>query len=110
MTVNEGAGNALVTVARSVPTTETMTVDYATSNGTATANDYMAQRNAHLRSAGRRPDVLRPDHQRQLDEFDETFNVTLTDRAADGHSELGDGQAVVTITDDEATPPSRSTT
>src|SRR5439155_790909 len=39
-----------------------------------------------------------------IDEFDETFNVTLTDRPADGHSEIGDGQGVVTILDDDATP------
>ncbi len=103
--MNEGAGTALVTVARSIPTPEIMNVDYATSHGTATANDYVAQSGTLTFAV---TDAVKtfsvPITSDDIDEFNETFNVTLTDRAADGRSELGDGQAVVTINDDDATP------
>ena len=105
VTVNEAAGTALVTVARSISTPEIMNVDYATSHGTATANDYVAQ--SGTLTFGNQ-DAVRtftvPINSDDIDEFNETFNVTLTDRAADGRSELGDGQAVVTISDDDAVP------
>ena len=105
VTVNEAAGTALVTVARSIATPEIINVDYATSHGTATANDYVAQSGTLTFGVG---DVVRtftvPINSDGIDEFNESFNVTLTDRSADGRSELGDGQAVVTITDDDAVP------
>ena len=99
VSVNEAAGTATVTVTRSVPTTETIAVDYATSNGTATAGqDYTAQSGTlNFAPGDTTKSFTVPINGDSIDEFDETFNVTLTDRPADGHSELGDGQGVVTI-------------
>ena len=101
VTVSEAAGNAVVTVTRSVPSPKTIKVDYATSNGTATASDYTAQSGTLTFAPGDNTQSFNvPINPDTIDEFDETFNVTLTDRPADGHSELGDRQGVVTISDD----------
>src|SRR5438045_1126531 len=77
-----------------------------TSNATPTAgSDYTAQSGTlNFTPADATKSFTVPIANDNVDEFDETFNVTLTDRPADGHSELGDGLGVVTILDDDATP------
>jgi hypothetical protein len=101
--VAEGAGSATLTVSLSSASGGPVTVSYATSAGTATAGlDYTTTSGVVTFAAGQvtRPIVvpILPD---ALDEPDETFLVTLS---APGGATLGDGQATVTILDDDAAP------
>ena len=107
MTVTEGDSgtvNATFTVSLSTVSGRTVTVDYATANGTATAPaDYTAVPVTALSfSPGQTTRtvtvVVNGD---ALDEGDETFNVNLS--GASGAT-IGDGIGVGTITDDDPLP------
>ncbi len=100
VTVDEGAGTALFTVSRLVGLTTAVTVDFATSDGTAAAgNDYTAvtgQLSFALGETSRTVEVPIVD---DVDiEGDETFDVTL------GNLSIGtllDAVGTATITDND---------
>jgi chitinase len=103
-TVNEGNSgtvNATLSVTLSNPSSKTVTVDYATGGGTATAGaDYEAASGslsfAPLDETAKTLTVrVKGD---LVDEPDETFFVTL---AAPSNATLGDAQGQVTILDDD---------
>jgi hypothetical protein len=108
VTVTEGAtGNsvdAVFTVTLSAASGRTVTVDYATADGTATApGDYTAIPTTTLTfTAGQNSQqvtvVVQGD---DLDEADETFTVNLTNAA---NATIADGQGLGTITDDDDPP------
>mgnify|MGYP001275829262 CR=1 FL=1 len=96
-----GTVNADFTVSLSVPSTQTVTVQYATANGTATApGDYTA---IALTTLTFTPGVTTQPvtvvvQGDQLDELDETFNVTLSGAT---NATITDATGVGTITDDD---------
>src|SRR5205085_1055195 len=77
--VNENAGTATVTAIRTLGTTGTVTVDYATSNGTTIAgSDYTATTGTLTFAPGEASKTFTvPIIDDSLDEFDETLNLTL---------------------------------
>ena len=101
-TVGEASGTALITVRRAGNTNRSVTVDFATSNGTATAgNDYAATNGTLVFAAG---DTLRsftvPILNDSLTEGDESVILTLSHPTGGGT--LGDlCVATLTITDDD---------
>ena len=100
VTVDEGGGTAEFTVTLGLASGEAVTVDYATSNGTALAgSDYTAASGTLTFAAGdtsKTIDVTVTDD--SLGEEDEDFTVTLSNASNAG---LGDGEATGTITDNE---------
>ena len=104
VTVTEGPGAvAEFTVTLSAAATDAVTVDYATSDGTARADlDYAASSGTLAIPAGGTSGAIRvPVLDDTIDEPDETFTVTLI-RAANATIEDGDGAG--TITDDDKPP------
>ncbi|MCK6549143.1 hypothetical protein L6R52_25095 [Myxococcota bacterium] len=100
---NSGTVVATLTVTLGAASGQAVTVDWATSNGTATAGvDYVAGSGSLTFAAGTTSQTLTvaitPD---VLDELDETFNVTLSNPV---NATIADGTAIATITDDD-TPP-----
>lgn len=102
--VTEGTPNVTVTIQRVGGSGGDMTVNYATSNGTATAgSDYTATSGSVTFNAGDTTpkNVTIPIVNNTVAEGAETFNVTLTTPV--GSAPLGTpNTAVVTITDDDA--------
>ena len=103
LVVSEGAGTADFTVTLDVVSGESLTVDYATSDGTALAgSDYTAASGTLTIAAGQRQNTivvaLSDD---SLGEGDEDFTLTLSNAS---NADIGDGQATATITDNEGTP------
>ena len=103
--VNEDAGTATIQVARSGSTKESVTVDYATSNGSATAGtDYTAASGtltfaANATTASFDVPILNDN----AAEGTETVNLTLSDPSS--HAQLGaQSTAVLNILDDEGDP------
>ena len=86
-----------------------MSVDYATANGTATApGDYLGdRRNAHLPAGETTKTVTVTVNGDTLDEANETYFVNLSNPS---NATIADGQGLGTITDDDASLRSRSTT
>jgi len=104
-TVNEGAGTAAVTVRRFGDTTTPVSVNYATSDGTATAgSDYVSTSGTLTFNAGETSKTIAvPIIDDKLNEPDETFNLTLSSPTADGV--LGSpSTAVLTIADNDPPP------
>ena len=104
VTVTEGPGAvAEFTVMLSAAATDAVTVDYATSDGTARASlDYASSKGALTIPAGGTSGTIRVSVlDDTIDEPDETFAVTLS-RAANATIEDGDGTG--TITDDDKPP------
>ncbi len=101
--VGEGAGTKTVTVTLSAASSEQVTVDYATANGSAEAGtDYTATSGTLTFPAGdtsKSFDVAIMDDAR--DEPDQTFLVNL---AGPSHSLITDPQATITIVDDDELP------
>ena len=105
-TVTEGSSGtttASVTVHLDSAPTSSVSVDWATSDGTATApGDYTASSGTLSFDAGQTTATVSvpvvPD---AADEPDETFGITLS--SPHGVT-IGDGQATVTITDDDTAP------
>ena len=100
VTVDEGDGTAEFTVTLDLASGETVTVDYATADGTALAgSDYTAASGTLTFAAGdtsKTIDVLVTDD--SLGEGDEDFTVTLSSASNAG---MSDGEATGTITDNE---------
>ena len=100
---NSGSANVLVAVTLSVPSVQTVTVNYATADGTAVAPADYTTRSGTLSFA---PGVTTaqisvPVAGDTRDEVNETFTVTLSGAA---NATLADSVGVVTITDNDATP------
>ncbi|MEQ1856709.1 MAG: Calx-beta domain-containing protein [Longimicrobiales bacterium] len=99
-----GTVNAGFTVTMSVPSTQTVTVQYATANGTAAApGDYTA---IGLTTLTFNPGVTTQPvtvvvASDVLDEANETFNVNLS---SPSNATISDNQGVGTITDNDPTP------
>ena len=109
MTVTEGQSgivNANFAVTLSAPSGQTVSVGYATADGTATAgSDYIATGGDLVFNPGIISRTLTVQVTSDtLDELDETFLANLTDPA---NATIADGQGVGTITDDD-NPPSLS--
>jgi len=104
-TVGEGGGAVVITVTRAGGSDGAVSVNYATSNGTATAgSDYIATSGTLNWAAGETASktfsvTINDD---TLDEPDETVNLTLSN--ATGGATLGTSTAVLTITDNDAQP------
>ncbi|MDP2140067.1 MAG: Calx-beta domain-containing protein, partial [Gammaproteobacteria bacterium] len=99
VTVNEAAGTATFTVTRSGATGATASVDYATSNGTATAgSDYTATSGTLNFAAGETTKTftvaITNDN---VFEGSETFNITLSNASG---ATISDSTGVGTIKDD----------
>ena len=101
--VDEGDGTAEFTVTLDVASGETVTVGYATSNGTAEAgSDYTAKSGTLTIAAGQTSkdiEVVLADD--SLSEADEDFTLTLSNSSNAG---IDVGTATATITDNESTP------
>ena len=97
------ASGANFTVSLSAPSGQTVTVDYATANGSATAPaDYTAGTGTLTFNPGqtsKQVNVLVVND--LLDEIDETFNVNLSNPQ---QATIADAQAVGTINDNDPTP------
>jgi uncharacterized protein YjdB len=107
LTVTEGnAGTsvtAMFTLTLSAATKRTVSVDYATANGTATAPaDYQTANGTITFNAGETTKTVSVTvNGDDLDEANETFFVNLTNAI---NATIADGQAVGTITDDDPSP------
>jgi uncharacterized repeat protein (TIGR01451 family) len=93
----------VLTVSLSAPSARSITVDFATTNGTAVApGDYTAGSGTLTFAAGvTSQPITVPVAGDALDEANETFTVTLTNP---GNATIADGTALGTITDDDAPP------
>lgn len=100
---NAGSTNVTLTVSLSAASGRSVTVDYATANGTATAgSDYTARSGTLTFAAGALTQTFTVAVLGDTsDELDETFLVNLTNPS---NATVGDAQATVTITDDDAAP------
>jgi CSLREA domain-containing protein len=101
--VNENAGTAIITVTRANDLSVAATVNYATSNGTATAGtDYTATSGTLSFAIGDTSKTFPiPIINDSLDEPNETVNLTLSN--VTGNAALGTpSTAVLTIIDDDA--------
>ncbi len=102
--VSEAAGTATITATLSAPSSTPITVNYATSNGTAIApGDYTATSGSLTFAAGETsktfPVAIFND---ALDEVDEVINLTLS---TPGNATLGiPNKATLTIVDEDAAP------
>jgi uncharacterized protein (TIGR03437 family) len=101
--VSESAANASFTVTLSTPSTLTVTVDYATSNGTATAGaDYQSTSGTLTFAPGETTKSIPvPIINDTLDEPSETFFVNLSNAS---NGTILDNQGQGTITDNDAAP------
>jgi hypothetical protein len=102
---NTGTVNAVFTVSLNAASGQNVTVNYATSNGTATAGttgDYTSTSSSLTFTPGQTARtvtvVVRGD---TLDEADETFNVNLSGAT---NATISDSQGVGTIQDDDPQP------
>ncbi|HEX8151439.1 MAG TPA: Calx-beta domain-containing protein [Pyrinomonadaceae bacterium] len=102
--VAENAGGAFITVTRAGGTNGGVTVNYATSNGTAAAgSDYTAASGTLTFAAGELSKTFNVFvNEDALDEPDKALNLTLS--APSGAALGTQTTAVLTITDDDATP------
>ncbi|MCX6048179.1 MAG: hypothetical protein NT075_24020 [Chloroflexi bacterium] len=103
--VNEQAGGALITVTLSAVSTKAVSINYATSNGTATAdNDYVAITGTLTFNPGETSKTFTvPIMDDGVQEDDETVNLTLS---APGNATLGTPvNSLLTIVDNDALPP-----
>ncbi|MDB9923796.1 hypothetical protein OAC96_06245, partial [Candidatus Pelagibacter sp.] len=103
-TSNENAANATFTVTMSTTSSSTVTVDYATSNGTATASsDYTAASGTLTFSAG---DTSKTFNVPVLaDTVYETGNETVTITLSNAtNATISDSTGILTITDDDNAP------
>jgi len=108
VTVNENAGTATFTVSLDAASAQTITVDYASSDGTAIAgNDYTSASGSLTFAAGETSKNITVNiSDDSLDESNETFTVDLSNTT---NATIADAQGVGTITDnDVAVVPSPS--
>lgn len=101
--VGESAETVTVTVSLSSASTQDVSVDFTTANGTASApSDYTASSGSVSIAAGQTSattSVTLPGD--AVDEPNETFSVTLSNAR---NASIGDASATITITDDDSTP------
>ena len=102
-TTNENTLSAAVTVSLNHTVDEDVTVEYATSNGTATAGvDYTETSGTLTIAAGSTSGIISiPVLADTLDEDNETINITLSNPT---NAAISDSTATLTITDDDPTP------
>ncbi|HEY0322463.1 MAG TPA: Calx-beta domain-containing protein, partial [Pyrinomonadaceae bacterium] len=102
--VNENGGSASITITRTGGSAGTATVLFQTSNGTASSSDYTAVSQTVTFNDGETSKTINvPITDDQLDEADETVNLTLSN--AGGSGQLGTpSTAVLTINDDDVSP------
>jgi hypothetical protein len=100
VTVNESAGNAVLQVCLSATSTQQVTVQFATANGTATAgSDYTASTGTVTIPAGQTcANVSVPIINDAVAEPTETFTVNLSSPV---NATIGTGTGTVTINDDD---------
>ena len=100
---NSGFTTLEFSIRLSNPSSETVTVNFATANGTAVSgSDYVAKTGTVTFPAGTTQQTLAISVIGDLtDEPDETFSVSLSNPL---HASLGRNEAVGTILDDDATP------
>jgi large repetitive protein len=99
---NSGTANAIFTITLSAASTQNVTVNFATANGTATApGDFTAVSGTVTFSPGQTTRTLAvPIVGDLLDEANETFFVNLSNATG---ATIADNQGVGTITDNDAT-------
>jgi hypothetical protein len=104
---NSGSTNAVFTVTLSNGSSSSVTVNYATADGTATAGaDYTSTAATLTFESGQTTrNITVPVLSDTTDEPDETFFVNLSDAT---NSTIADGQGIGTITDDDEPAPSPS--
>ena len=104
VTVDEAAGTATFTVSLSAPSGQTVTVNYATANGTATSGaDFTPATGTLTFAPGVTTQTIAvPILEDTLDEADETFTVTLSNPSAT--ATIADGTGIGTIVDNDAAP------
>src|SRR5439155_1234730 len=100
---NSGTTNAVLTVSLSAASAQTVTVNFATANGTATAGTDYVSTNGTL--------TFLPGQTSQTisvavlgDALDDLPARRLSDLTAATNATISDGQGVVTILDDDAAP------
>jgi hypothetical protein len=100
---NAGTTNATFTVTLSAASTQVITVNFATANGTAVApGDYTAASGTLTFAAGETSKtIIVPVVGDLLDEANETFLVNLSSAA---NAVIADNQGIGTITDDDLAP------
>jgi uncharacterized repeat protein (TIGR01451 family) len=100
---NSGTADAAFTVSLSAVSGQTVTVNFASADGTAQAGtDYTSINGALTFPAGTSAQTIRVKVNGDLlNEFDEAFVVALS---SPGNATLGDGQATGTITNDDPLP------
>ena len=99
--VGEGDGDAEFTVSLDAPNDEDVTFDYATSPGTADANDFTATMGTGTIVAGdTSTTVLVPVTDDTVDEPSEAFTLTISN----GSVEITNATAIATIIDNDAKP------
>ena len=103
VTISESGGNATFSISLSESTNQQVTVDYATSDGSATAaSDYTSTNTSATIDAGQISETFDvPILDDTNDEPNETFTVTLSNVNPAGAAEISDGTAIGTITDDD---------
>ena len=104
-TSNENATNLVATVTLSGVSSQTVTVNYATANGTATAgSDYTSTSGTLTFSAGDTSKTVNiPILADTVDEENETFTFTLSS-SLNAAISTSSGIGTMTITDDDAAP------
>src|SRR5207244_2505474 len=102
---NSGTTNASFTVSLSAAASGTVTVDFATADGTATApSDYTSQNGTLSFAPGETTKTITvPVVGDTAVELDETFFVNLT--GASANATIADSQGLGTILNDDAAPP-----
>ncbi|NBT41841.1 MAG: hypothetical protein EBT20_15470, partial [Alphaproteobacteria bacterium] len=102
VTVDEDAGTATFTVTQSAVSGQTVTVDYATSNGTATAgSDYTAASGTLTFNPGDTTKTFNVTITNDTsDEADETYTVTISNPT---NATISDATSIGTITDNDVT-------
>jgi len=102
-TSDESAANAEVTVTLSPASGLSATVDYATSNGTATAgSDYTSTSGTLTFTAGQTSKTINvPILADSADENNETITLTLSNAV---RATISDSTSTITITDDDSAP------
>lgn len=106
MTVSETQPTATFGITRTGDTTSALTVQYATSNGTAIpGSDYTAATSSVTFAAGETTkNIVVQLKNDTIDEFDETVLLTLSDFNATGQLSGSLSASILTITDDDAPP------
>ncbi|WP_374583122.1 Calx-beta domain-containing protein, partial [Pseudoduganella sp.] len=102
--VNEGSGMATITVVLSKATSDTVTVDYATGNGTASAGtDYTAASGKLTFAAGQTSKTFQvPITDNMLVDGARSFNVVLSNSTL---AAITDNTAVISISDNDSVAP-----